>query len=149
MAMSRYNPFESLIPPILRDSSLWGMDLFGFGRSFPVDIYEREALFDIEAALPGVKPEDLIVTATNFMITIRATTGDSVESEQRAEEQGKKLGGYVRRERYSGVMTRVIELPEAINPTQIKATYKHGVLKLEAPKTGAAESTTVNIQVGE
>jgi HSP20 family molecular chaperone IbpA len=149
MAMSRYNPFESLIPPILRDSSLWGMDLFGFGRSFPVDIYERVAQFDIEAALPGVKPEDLKVMATSFTITIRAATSDSVESEHRAEEQGKRPGGYVRRERYSGVMTRVIELPEAINPTQVRANYKHGVLKLEAPKAGAAESTTVNIQVGE
>jgi HSP20 family protein len=93
--------------------------------------------------------EDLKVTATSFTITIRATTGDSVESEQRAEEQGKKMGGYVRHERYSGAMTRVIELPEAINPTQIRATYKQGVLKLEAPKAGATESTTVNVQAGE
>lgn len=149
MAMSRYNPFESLIPPILRDSSLWGMDLFGFGHHFPVDIYERENGFEIDASLPGVKPEDLKVTATSFTITIRATTGDSEPSEKKTEEQGKKLGDYVRRERYSGVMTRVIELPEAINPTQIKANYKHGVLKLEAPKAGAAESTTVNVEVGE
>jgi HSP20 family protein len=148
MSMARYSPFESLIPPALRDSSLWGLDLFGFGHHFPVDVYERENGFDIEASLPGVKPEDLKVTATSFTITIRATSGGSAEAEKKAEEEGKK-GDYVRRERYMGVMTRVIELPEAINPTKIKASYKHGVLTLEAPKAGATESASVNIEVGD
>lgn len=148
MTMARYSPFESLLPLMLRDSTLWGPDLFGSSRGFPIDVYESETGFDIEASLPGVKPEDLKVTATSFTITIRATTGHTGEPEKKAEEKGKKAGDYVRRERYTGVMTRVIELPEAINPTRIKASYKHGVLKLEAAKAGEAESTSVNIEVG-
>lgn len=149
MTMARYSPFESLLPLALRDSAIWEQDLFGFGRGFPIDVYESATGFSIEASLPGVKPANLKVTATSFTITIRATTGDAGDPEKKTGEKGKKAGDYVRRERYSGVMTRVIELPEAINPTRIEASYKHGVLTLDVPKAGEAESTSVNIEVGE
>lgn len=147
MTLARYSPIESLLPLAWRDSSLMWPDVFGFGRGFPVDIYESETGFTIEASLPGVKPADLKVTATSSTITIRTTTGEAGEPEKKAK--AKKDGGYVRRERYTGVMTRVIELPEAINPTKITASYAHGVLVLEAPKAGESEAMSVPIEVGE
>ncbi|HEX9037487.1 MAG TPA: Hsp20/alpha crystallin family protein [Ktedonobacterales bacterium] len=147
MSMTRYSPFESLLPLALRDSALWGPDLFGFGYNLPVDVAETEKGFIIEASLPGVKPEDLKVTATSMAITIRATAGHAIDQE--AKEVEKKAASYVRHERYSGVMTRVIELPEAINPARIKAAYKHGLLTIEAPKVGEAESTAITVKVDE
>ena len=46
-------------------------------------------------------------------------------------------------------MTRVIDLPDLINPDKIKATYKHGVLILDVPKAGESKPKKVDITVAE
>ncbi len=160
MSMVRYSPFDPMWPLTMRDrmnrlldgsfSPAGRIDLFGVGRRFPVDVYEDELNYMIEAALPGVKPEDLKVTATGSTITIRAGTEYDEGREQREEEDkatdSKKP---VRRERYTGEMMRVIDLPEPINAEKIKATYKHGVLMLEVPKVGESQTRKIDIAVKE
>lgn len=166
MAMVRYSPFDSMWPLAMQDamdrlldesfSPAWRTNPFGVGRRFPVDIYEGQLNYVIEAALPGVKPEDLKVTATGDTITIRATSGYDEKDEKQAKEakearatDSKKPDAYVRRERYTGEMMRVIELPEPINSDKIKATYKHGVLTLEVPKAGESQTRKIDIAVKE
>ena len=53
MSLSRYNPFDGF-PLSLRDPSGWATDLFGLRPSFPVDVYEDESSYFIEASLPGM-----------------------------------------------------------------------------------------------
>src|SRR5690242_16299841 len=127
MSMVRYSPFDSMWPLTMRDamdrlldesfSPAWRMDLFGIGRRFPVDVYEDKLNYVIEASLPGVKPEDLKVTATGSTITIRATTKYDERQEKQEQEakatSTKKPDAYVQRERYTGEMMRVIDLPES------------------------------------
>ena len=162
MSMIRYNPFDSTLPLTMRDAMdrlleqsfapTWRSDLFAIGRGFPVDVYEDELNYVIEASMPGVKPENLKVTATANAVTIRATTTNGENGAKRdkaAEPKGKKTGDYVRRERYSGEVTRVIDLPDAINPAKIKASYKHGVLTLEVPKIEEATPRKIDIIVEE
>jgi HSP20 family molecular chaperone IbpA len=78
--------------------------------------------------LPGVKPEDLTVTATGSIITIRATIGyDEKQEKQEKQEKeakatdSKKPDAFVQRERYTGGMLRVIDLPEPINAEKRKS----------------------------
>jgi HSP20 family protein len=137
-------------------SPTWRMDLFGVGRRFPVDVFEDESSYVIEAALPGVKPKDLKVSATGSTITIRATTEHDEKREQREQREkeakapeSKRPDAYVRRERYTGAMMRVIDLPESINAEKIKASYQHGVLTLEVPKTGESQTRQIEIVVAE
>jgi len=147
MSLSRYNPFDGF-PLSLRDPSGWATDLFGLRPSFPVDVYEDESSYFIEASLPGMKPAEISVTATGDTITIHAATEYDDKREKPAEEkQAKKAGGYVRRERYTGEVTRIIELPTAFSPDKIKATYKHGVLSLEIPKTGEGKPMPIEVKV--
>ena len=163
MSMVRYSPFDSMWPLTMRDAMdrllddgfppAWRMDLFGIGRRFPVDVYEDKLNYVIEASLPGVKPEDLKVTATGSTITIRATTGDDEKLEK--QENGakatdsKKPDTYVQRERYTGEMMRVIDLPESINADKITASYRHGVLTLDVPKAGESQTKKIDIAVKE
>lgn len=159
MSMIRYNPFDSTLPLTMRDAMdrlleqsfapTWRSDLYAIGRGFPVDVYEDELNYVIEASMPGVKPEDLKVTATANAVSIRATTTGLQKQEKAAEPKGKKTGDYVRRERYSGEVTRVIDLPDAINPAKIKASYKHGVLTLEVPKVEEVTPRKIDIVVEE
>jgi HSP20 family protein len=107
-------------------------------RAFPVDVFETIQSYRLEAAIPGVKPEDLHVTATRNTITIRAVTHE-------AQEQTE--GGYLRRERYRGEMQRVIALPLEILPANVTSAYEHGVLTIFAPKTEEAKPKEVAVRV--
>lgn len=166
MSMVRYSPFDSMWPLTMRDAMdrllddgfppAWRMDLFGIGRRFPVDVYEDKLNYVIEASLPGVKPEDLKVTVTGSTITIRATTGyDEQQEKQEKQEKeakatdSKKPDAYVQRERYTGEMMRIIDLPESINADKITASYRHGVLTLDVPKAGESQTKKIDIAVKE
>lgn len=164
MSLSQYDPFDVLMPRTMREAMdrlleqgfapAWGTDILAVGRGFPIDVYEDELNYVIEASLPGIKPDDLKVTATDSSVTIRANTSYDEKQQKKAEPKetkaGKeKAGVYVRRERYIGEVVRVVDLPEPINPAKIKASYKHGVLTLEAPKVGEAKPRTIQIAVEE
>lgn len=114
---------------------------FPTGRMFPIDISENANNYVVEAALSGMKPEDIEITAMGDTLTIRAT--------QKREEKTEKEGRYVRQERYEGEMSRTITLPGTIDPDKVQATYEHGVLKLEIPKAQAQQSKRIQVQTKE
>lgn len=110
------------------------------GKSFPVNIYESpdRKQFVVEAALPGCKPEQVHVQVEGETLTIRATYKQDLET-------GK--GTYVRREMTQGEMYRVIHLPTAFDVEGIEATYEHGVLMLQLPKTAATQPRQIPVKV--
>jgi len=147
MALSRSDPFEPLTPlreavnRLIEDSFL-GMGRFEvFGHAFPLDIRETPEEYIVEAALPGVKPEDINVTASGNTLTIFAT--------RKREEKTEKPDYYVRRERYTGEMSRVLELPVSIDAARVAASFENGVLTLHVPKTQKSEPAQIPIQVKE
>ena len=54
------------------------------------------------------------------------------------DEQEKETGKYIRRERYAGACQRSFYVGEDITEQDIKAEFKHGILKLFVPKKEAA-----------
>ncbi len=109
------------------------------GRALPVDVFESEGEYTIEASLPGVKPEDLQVSATDDTITIRA------EIKHTSYETSK--GSYLRRERQEGEVYRSVRLATPIDPAKISAHYEHGVLRLTAPKAESAKPRQIEVKV--
>lgn len=150
MALSRWDPFDGVMPlrdvmNQLMDESVLRSLRFGFvGRVFPVDVFEMETEFEIDALLPGVRPEDVKLTAVRNLITIHATVKAPRHPEAKADK-----GVYTRRERYEGEMTRTIELPSEIDAEKVTATYEHGVLTLHAPKVEAAQPKEIPVQITE
>jgi len=152
MAMTRWDPVDQLMPLPLRDvvSRLLeesfvpprGLEVFAMGRGLPVDIYETANDYVIEASLPGVKVDEIQVTAVGDTLTIHAKSAHDLEK----KEQKKEQGAYVRRERYSGEFTRAIELPGAFDADKVEATYKHGNLTLRVPKAEAVKPKTIPVQ---
>ena len=70
------------------------------------DIYETPDAYEIEAAMPGVKPEDVDITVNNNVLTIRG----EIKAEE--EKEGKN---YRLRERRAGAFVRSISLPSSVN----------------------------------
>ena len=55
------------------------------------------------------------------------------------KDEEKKHGRYIRRERYSGAMTRSFYVGENVTQDDIHAKYENGILKLSIPKKDAKE----------
>ena len=51
-------------------------------EAMPIDLIERDDAFELRAAMPGVKPEDVEVTMQGERVTLRA--------ESRAEEEQRE-----------------------------------------------------------
>lgn len=153
MSMVRYDPFDALTPlretfNRLVEEGLLGVSRFEpFGRVFPLDIRDTETEYILEAAIPGVKLEDLKVSVAGNVVTIQALRSHEEKTEK--SEPKEKADVYVRRERYIGEMSRVIELPASIEAAGVTATYEHGILTLRVPKATKVEPVKVPIQVKE
>ena len=95
------------------------------------DIQEHEDGYTLEMDLPGFKKEEIKVELNNGYMTISAAKGLD------EDEKDKKSGKYIRRERYTGSCQRSFYVGEDVNEEDIKAEFKHGILKLFVPKKEA------------
>ncbi|MGZ5077264.1 MAG: Hsp20/alpha crystallin family protein, partial [Methylobacter sp.] len=92
---------------------------------------------EVQAALPGVKKEDLDVSVTNQAITIRAASNQ----EKKEEQKGK----YFRREISRGEFQRTLSLPDNVDSDQAKASFKDGILTINIPKTEKSKRKNIEI----
>jgi len=99
---------------------------FGEGASLPLDISRDANALHVEAALPGVKPEDVEITVENGTLTIAA---ESRDERTEKNEQGEVLVQEIRR----GSVSRSITLPTGLEPEKANATFDNGVLRLDIP----------------
>ncbi|MGR8999726.1 MAG: Hsp20/alpha crystallin family protein [Gammaproteobacteria bacterium] len=108
-----------------------------FERGFPkVDIIDHDNEIEVQAALPGVKKEDLDVSINNQTITIRTST----------KEEKKEEGKYYRREITRGEFQRTLSLPDNVDEANAKASFKDGILKVTIPKTEKSKRKTIEIK---
>jgi HSP20 family protein len=105
-----------------------------------VDVFEKGDNVTVKINLPGLKKDDVEVTATEDSV--------SVSGEFKKEEEVKEAG-FHRRERQLGRFFRTIPMPTAIKPDAVKASFKNGVLDITAPKAkaGKAKEKKVPIEV--
>ena len=81
--------------------------------------------------LPGFKKEEISLDVKDGYLTISAEKGLD------KDEQEKESGHYIRRERYAGACSRSFYVGEDVQQEDIKAEFKHGILKLFVPKKEA------------
>src|SRR4026209_2762999 len=94
------------------------------GPALPLDVTTSDDAVTIEAALPGIKPDDVDITVENGTVTISGKTA----SERSAEE-----GSYVVQEIRRGNFSRSVTLPNGLEPDKARATFENGILHLEIP----------------
>jgi HSP20 family protein len=90
----------------------------------------------VEAALPGVRPEEVDITVENGTLTIRGET--KVE-----REEGE--GDYLVREIRRGSFARAVSLPSGLEPDKAEATFDNGVLRLRIPKAEEVKPRQIRI----
>ncbi len=90
-----------------------------------VDVYETATDVVIKTMVAGVKPEDLDISITREMVTIRG---------KREEDRTVSSEDYFHRELYWGSFARVIMLPKEVDIEEAEAVEKYGLLILKLPK---------------
>lgn len=109
--------------------------VFGRGDSFrgdalmlrpKVDIHEQDDAYRISVEVPGVSEQDLKLTLEGDNLII--------SGEKSREDTEEKKGRVHRVERSYGSFQRVLTLPQDVNPEDIDADFKNGVLTVTLPR---------------
>lgn len=101
-----------------------------------VDVYQTENEIIIKSTVAGVTADDLDISITNDMATIKG---------KRKSDEKVKTSDYYYQELYWGSFSRSIILPEEIDADNAKATMKNGVLTLRLPKLAKSRIKKVRI----
>lgn len=92
------------------------------------DVQEHDDHYEVDIDLPGFQKEELSLELKDGYLVVSAAKGLS------KDEEDKKTGRFVRRERYAGSMSRSFYVGEEVKQEDIRARYESGVLKLAIPK---------------
>jgi HSP20 family protein len=102
-----------------------------------VDMYETDESVVVQAAIPGMKAEDIEVSVTGDSLTVKAET---------KEEEEIKRENYLRRERRFGSYCRSVTLPGGLETEKAEADYTDGVLTLTFPKAEEVKPKSIKVQ---
>ena len=102
-----------------------------------VDLYQTPTDIIVQTMVAGVQPDNLAITITRDMITIRG---------KREENQSINSDNYFVQELYWGAFSRTISLPEEIDPEEAEAVEKHGLLIIKLPKINKDKETKLKIK---
>jgi HSP20 family protein len=100
----------------------------------PMSMWEDEDHIYVEAELPGLADGDVDVTIHRGMLFIRG--------ERKAPEGRRRIYDG----RSYGRFERSIDLPEAVDATNIEATMKDGVLSIRLPKSPESKPRKIEVR---
>lgn len=90
-----------------------------------IDMYQTPDEIVLQSVVSGVRPDDLDVTITQDMVTIR---GKREKSHQVTSDH------YFYQELYWGSFSRSVLLPQEVDAEAAEATLKNGLLVIRLPK---------------
>jgi HSP20 family molecular chaperone IbpA len=102
-----------------------------------VDVYQTPTEIVIKSMVAGVKPEDLDISITRDMITIKG---------KRETERFVKDEDYFHQELYWGSFSRTVMLPVEIDVEESEAIEKNGLLILRLPKIDKNKQTRLRVK---
>jgi len=103
----------------------------------PVNIYTDRDAATVTAELPGVDPEDLDITVRDRTLVLRG--------ERKAPQVGDDVD-WLRQERVFGQFTRSVDLPFAVDPEKVEATYRDGVLNVRLERAEADKPKQITVK---
>lgn len=104
-------------------------------RPAAANIYETETAVIAEFELPGVDKKEIKVQITPSEVELRV---------ERKEEKEEKAKRFYRHEARAASFYRRLSLPVEVVSEKAKATFRNGVLRIEAPKAKPAKKEGVH-----
>lgn len=102
-----------------------------------IDLYQTPTDVVIQTMVAGVKPEDLDLSIARDIISI---------SGKREENRNIDEENYFAKELYWGKFSRTISLPVEVEPEEVEATEKHGLITIKIKKVDKEKKNTVKVR---
>ncbi len=102
-----------------------------------IDVYQTPTDIIIQTMVAGVKPEDLELSIARDTITIRG---------EREEQRTIDEDNYFTKELYWGKFSRTISLPTEVEPEEVEATERHGLVTIKIKKVDKEKKNTVKVK---
>lgn len=102
-----------------------------------VDVFQDDTNIVIQSTIAGVSPDDLDVSITNDMVTIRGERRRSYDVDEE---------NFFYQECYWGTFSRSIILPIEIDADRAEAKIKNGILTIRIPKANAAMTRKLKVK---
>lgn len=118
----------------VRPSRLWPDML---SEEPALDMYQTDKDVVVKASLPGMKPEEVDVSVTGDVLTIKG---------EHKEEQEVKEADYFQKERRYGTFQRSLRLPVAVKSDKADAVFEDGILTLTLPKTEEVKPKQIKVK---
>ena len=140
--ITRYNPFNEVVSlreamdRLFEDSFISPRVAGAFGgRGVAANLYETSESFILQVPMPGVKPEDVEITAQQDTLSLKWETKIQVPEGVTPLWHGFQNGQY----------QQSFSLPSPINAERAEAHYTDGILTLNLPKAEHAKARTVKV----
>lgn len=101
-----------------------------------LDVIDRDDEVIVKAEVPGVKREDIEITLTGNLITVKGAT---------KKEEKEEKGDFYRCEISRGAFSRTVSLPAEVDDSKAKASLTEGVLEITLPKVEKAKKRAIKV----
>lgn len=137
---NRLEQMESEMDRLMRSFLSSSQGAQGMGWSPSVDMVDTDGEYTVTAELPGVKPEDVHVEIDEGVLTLKGEKRDEREEKTR----NRRIF-----EREYGSFERSFTLPRSVDPENVEAEFKNGILTVHLPKREESMGRKIEIQAGE
>jgi len=103
----------------------------------PINVTQDDERFYVRAEVPGIKPDELRVTALRNRVAISGKREIPPEHDRVS---------YHRRERAEGSFSRTVALPTEVDAEGVDARYADGILTLTLPKAEEAKPRQIVVK---
>ena len=102
-----------------------------------LDMYQTDDEVVVEASIPGVTPEEINISISGEVLTIKG--------EIKQEKESQNVDYHIRERRF-GMFSRSITLPVLVVADKANAEFKNGILKLTLPKAEEIKPKTITVK---
>lgn len=139
MGIVRWNPVRDLLTMQEKMNTIFD-DAFktsGSDWSPSVDIMENDDEIVIIAEIPGVLEDDMDIQVADGVLTMRGDKKFPVD---------KQSDSYFRLERSYGKFNRSFAIPSSVDPANVRASIRDGVLKILLKKRSDTVSRVIKVE---
>jgi HSP20 family protein len=132
--------FDQLRREMLRLFDTVAGDTFGdvgAGVFPPMNITQDDDKFYVRAEMPGIKPNELSISANRNRV--------SLAGKREIQREDERMS-YHRKERAEGTFNRTVTLPTNVDAEHVDARYVDGILTLTLPKAEEAKPRQIAVQ---
>jgi HSP20 family protein len=137
---SPFADFESVRREMLRLLDTVAGDTFGdagAGVFPPMNITQDDDNFYLRAEVPGIKPDELSISAVRNRVSLAG---------KREIQREQAQVSYHRKERAEGSFNRTVTLPGEVDAERVDARYADGILTLTLPKAEEAKPRQIAVR---